>query len=263
MHQKAVANEAAVHEDVDRVAIRLLDLWARKEAAEAEEASGRLIRLAAKLGDGVRRRDVGRREEELSFVESNFNQIVERLAAEDLIDAFLQGGDGRYVKQFGGPAQQLKRFIGMRKAVVGDEGRDMRQFGLLCAQEFATGRHIIKEVADGDGGATSLPRLFTAQHFAARDFDARAGGFFGGSRFEQEARDGGNRWKGFAAKAKGGDGEEIFDVAQFAGGMAFEGKQRVVTHHTAAIVNDADQTAPAGFDFDEEICGAGVERIFE
>ena len=85
---------------------------------------------------------------------------------------------------------------------------------------------------------------------AAGDFDARAGGFFGRAGFEQQARYGSDGGQRFAAEAEGGDGEQVFDVAQLAGGVALEGEQRIVAQHAAAIVDDADEAPPAGFDFD-------------
>jgi hypothetical protein len=37
--------------------------------------------------------------------------------------------------------------------------------------------------------------------------------------------------KGFATKSEGGDGEQILDVAQLAGGVALEGQHGVVPRH--------------------------------
>ncbi len=45
--------------------------------------------------------------------------------------------------------------------------------------------------------------------------------------------------------------------------MALEGEQRVVAHHAAAVVRDADELAAAAFDFDADAGGAGIERVFE
>ena len=59
------------------------------------------------------------------------------------------------------------------------------------------------------------------------------------------------------------DREQVFDVAQFAGGVALEGQQGVVAQHAAAVVDDADQAASAGFDLDAQLGRPGVERILE
>ena len=144
-----------------------------------------------------------------------------------------------------------------------DQRGDVRQFGLLGAQEFLARGNVVEQVADGDGGAAAQRRFFAAQHLAAGDFDARAGGLFGGAGFEQQPRDGGDGRQRLAAEAERGDGEQVLDVAQLAGGVALEGQQGVVAQHAAAVVGDADQAAAAGFDLDAQLGGAGVERIFE
>ena len=45
--------------------------------------------------------------------------------------------------------------------------------------------------------------------------------------------------------------------------MAFEGQQRVVAHHAAAVVGDADEAPAACLNLDEDARGAGVERILQ
>ena len=45
--------------------------------------------------------------------------------------------------------------------------------------------------------------------------------------------------------------------------MAFEGQQRIVAHHAAAVVGDAYELAPAALDRDHDAGGAGVERILQ
>ena len=63
----------------------------------------------------------------------------------------------------------------MRQAVVRDQRGDVRQLGLLGAQEFLARRDVEEQIAHRDGGAAAARDLLAAQHFAARDFDARAG----------------------------------------------------------------------------------------
>ncbi len=204
-----------------------------------------------------------RRQEQFALAHSDLHQLFQRLAAEHLVDALSQRADGRDVQQFGRAAGQTEGLIGMRQAVVRDQRGDVRQFGLLGAQEFPARGHVEEEIAHGDGGAAAERRFLAAQHLAAGDFDARAGGLLRRPRLEQQARDGGDGRQRLAAKPERGDGEQILDVAQLAGGVALEGQQGVVAQHAAAIVDDADQAPAAGFDFDAEIGGAGVERVFE
>jgi len=147
------------------------------------------------------------------------------------------------VQQFRGTAGEDECLFGVRQAVMRDERGDMRQFGGLGAQEFAAGGDVVEKIADGDDGPAAERGLFAAQHLSAGDFDARAGGLFGGAGFEQEARDGSDGRERFAAEAKRGDGEQVLHVAQFAGSVAFEGEESIVAQHAAAIVDDADEAA--------------------
>ena len=87
--------------------------------------------------------------------------------------------------------------------------------------------------------------------------------FFDCAGFEREAGDAGDGGKGFAAEPEGGDGEQVVGGAEFGGGVAFEGEEGVVLDHAVAIVGDADELAAAGFDFDADAGGAGVERVFQ
>ena len=45
--------------------------------------------------------------------------------------------------------------------------------------------------------------------------------------------------------------------------MAFKGQQRIVAHHAAAVVGDADQLAAAALHPDDDAVRAGVERILQ
>jgi hypothetical protein len=45
--------------------------------------------------------------------------------------------------------------------------------------------------------------------------------------------------------------------------MAFKGQQGIVAEHTATVVDNADETPPAGFHLHADIGGAGIERVFE
>ena len=91
----------------------------------------------------------------------------------------------------------------------------------------------------------------------------RAGSFVAGGGFKRDARDGGDGGKRFAAKAESGDGEQIVGGAELRSGVALKGQQGVVAVHAVAVVGDADQLAAAGFDFDANAHGAGVEGVLK
>jgi len=215
------------------------------------------------FGDPFGGGDAGRRQENFLLADADFHQLPERLAAEYLVHPLLHAGHGGDVQQFGRSARQQEGLVRMGQAVMRDQRGDVRQFGGLGAQEFAARGDVIKKIAHGHHGAAAQRGLFAAQHLAAGDFDARAGGLFGRAGFQQQPRDRGDGRQRFAAESEGRDGEQIFDVAQFAGGVALEGQQRVVAQHAAAIVGDADEAPAAGFHLHADLGGAGVQAIFE
>src|ERR1700744_3267337 len=100
-------------------------------------------------------------------------------------------------------------------------------------------------------------------HAAANDFNAGARSFFGGARLEIEACDGGDGGQCLAAKAEGGEGEPIVRGAGLRSGVALEGEQRIVAHHAATVVHDADELAAAAFDLDADTSCAGFERVLK
>jgi hypothetical protein len=65
-------------------------------------------------------------------------------------------------------------FGGVCECVVRDEGCDVGEFGLLGLEEFATGRGVEEEIADGDGGANGKAGVFYADDVATGDLDERA-----------------------------------------------------------------------------------------
>ncbi len=106
--------------------------------------------------------------------------------------------------------------------------------------------------------------FLAAQHLAAGDLDAGAGRSSSAARVSSsKPRHRGDGRQRFAAKAESRNGEQVLDVVQFARGMAFEGQHGVVAQHAAAIVDDADETAPGVFDLDADAGSARVDRVFE
>jgi len=256
---ETIADEALVDEDVDRVAVEFLQRGAGDEAADAEEAGiGRsVVAIAAPgrwFGDaGVVKAALGGQGEEL----------VESVAAEDLIDALGRLAHRRRCQQRVGGGVKLEVDFGMGERVMRHQRGYMSEFGGFGAEKFAAGWRVEEEVADGDGGAGRTAGIFDGEDFAACDFDAGPGGALGWTSNEFEARDGGDGGERFAAEAEGGDGEQIVGRANFGGCVTLEGEQGVVAHHAATVVGNADEAATASFDFDADAGGAGIEGVLQ
>src|SRR5436190_1599741 len=91
---------------------------------------------------------------------------------------------------------------------------------------------------------TTVPRSIRS----SSDLDVRARFLTGGPRFESDSRHRSDGGKRFASKAQSGDRKQILDVAELTSGVTLECEKRVVAHHSATIIGDANQSAPAAVD---------------
>src|SRR5579859_121969 len=253
VENQAIAYQAAIDENVDAVAIGALDFRARGETVHGE-AGFFFGGLELRFGDGGAKGggDGG-----------HFDQFVEGLLAEKLVDALGEVLDGGAVDDLLRGRGEDKLAAGIGQRVVGDQRSDVAQFGGFGFQEFAARGDAVEQIGDADGGSQRKTRWFYADQLAAGEFYAGALGVFFGARLQEQAGDSGDGGQGFAAKAERGDGEQVFGGAQLAGGVALEGQQRVVVSHAVAVVEDANHALAAGFDFHANRFRGGIERVFE
>ena len=193
----------------------------------------------------------------------NFDEFVERLLAEELVDAIGKPFDRGAIDDLLRRRGEHELFAGIGERVVGDQRGDVAEFGSFGLQEFATRGNAVEKIGDTDGGACRKARGFHADKFAAGEFDARAFGLLRRRAFRAAGARQRRWWEGLRRENPACDGEEIVGGAQLAGGVALEGEQRVIVGHAVAVVDDANHALAAGFDFDADGFGAGVERVFE
>src|SRR5580700_5144312 len=93
------------------------------------------------------------------------------------------------------------------------------------------------------------------------DFGAGVGGRRAG--LQREARNAGDGRQRFAAKAIRAKAVEIGRLGNFAGGVAFKGKQCIVADHAVAVVPDGNERAAASAKLDFDARGAGIEGVFD
>ncbi len=260
--QQPVADKTLVHKDIDRVPVEFLQLRPGVEAGQPQNAwvAGGLGGISLP-GGRVGQTGVGE-----GGLGGHRQQLSERVLAEDLVDA-LRGARHRRRGDDGVRGRdQLEVFLRVGQRVVGHQGCDVGQLGGLCAEEFAPGRGVEEEIRYGQRGSTGQGSVVHVENLAAGDFDAGSGvrrGGFSGSCFQGHAGYRGDGGQRLAAKAEGGDGEQVVGGAQLGCGVAFEGQQGIVAVHALAVVGDADEAAAAGLDFDANAVGAGVQGILQ
>ena len=191
-----------------------------------------------------------------------FDQGGGLFGADEAGDAGVQRGAGRQLEEDAAVAQQGEADLGVGERLDAHGLFDVSELGIFAAEEFAAGRHVVKEVADFHDGAGSAAPVADLAHGAAVDdnFGAGEGLRFAGG--EGEARDTGDARQGFAAETERADGREVGRFPELAGGVAFEGEPGVVAGHAAAVVGYPDQGGAAAVDPYLNLPGAGIHAVF-
>ena len=170
MLDEAIADQASVDEDVDRVAIQFLDFGLGDEAVDAEFAerwsgficchlvssggSPVVFNFFAAPGRRLRQADAFQR-----LQRGDGNQLVENFLAENLVHALAVSRDRRRHQHGVGGGVQLEMLVGMRQRVVRHQRCDVRQLGGFGFQKFLARRNIEEKIADGDARFPPAGRL--------------------------------------------------------------------------------------------------------
>ncbi len=182
---EAVADQASVDEDVDRVAIQFLDFGFRDKAVYpefAERWSGFIAVTwflpAAQLcfSTSLRRQGGGcGRPMRSSGCTAAMGISWSRTSfAENLVHPLAVTRDRRRHQHGVGGRVQFEMLVGMGQRVVRDQRCDVRKLGGLGFQEFLARRDIEEEIADGNAGSGRQAGFFHLEDLAAVDFDHRA-----------------------------------------------------------------------------------------
>lgn len=191
------------------------------------------------------------------------DQVGGKSEGEEIGNAVAEVGGGGEAEELAAVGLEVEGNGGMGKGVVDEDGFDVGLFGLGGAKEFAAGGEVVKEVADGEGGAGGAGDVADRPLDATFDGKPGAKGFAATAGLEGEAGNGGDGGEGFAAEAESAEGFEVVDGGEFGGGVALEGGKGVGTGHAGAVVGDFDEGAAALEDGKVDMGGAGVKGVFE
>ena len=147
----------------------------------------------------------------------------------------------------------------------GQVAHGLKDLGLLCLpafEELAAHRGVEKKIGDGDLGAPGRGRHLGEGDLPALGHQAPAAGGPGGAGDKLQAAHRGNAGEGLAPEAQGGDVQEIFFPADFAGGVAQERQGGILGGHAGAVVHHPDTAAAPLLDFHGDVAGLGVQGIF-
>ncbi len=234
--QQLVAHGAPVDEQVERAGVA---------PVPGRQASEPVQRRA--LARGLDRQRVG-------------GEIAAEHLAEALQQARRAGRAGGIVEARRFAARQREADLGMRHGEALQRVGHGAGFGAVALQELEPGGRRGKEVADLHARAERLRAGPQRVPRAAVNGDRVALARVGAAARHREQRDGTDGGQSLAAEAEGVDGGQVA-VRQFRGGVALDAKREVDGVHAGAVVDDADEAAPARLDGDVDPRGARVERV--
>ena len=260
-------NSASTGEAVARHVIHIAGPHRRGDELVAHRAAvdEEILALARRPVEGRQADEAREREARLLGCERQ--RVVDEILADDLRHArqpaFLIRRAGRTVELEGGGAVEREgdRRIGHGKAPR-HVGHGLR-LGAVALEELEPRRRRREEIARLDGRARrprrGLERAFhpgvEADAMAAR----RAGAW---ARHDVEAGHRADRGQGLATEAERRDGAEIAG-GELRGGVPLDREVEILGPHADAVVDDADQAAPARLHRDGDRAGTGVERILD
>ena len=138
----------------------------------------------------------------------------------------------------------------------------MGQLGAFGAQEFASRRHVVKQVTHFHRGALWMRLRHHFAKAAAVDAQLRAMLGIACARHQPKTTDRGHRRQRLAAKAQAGHRFQILHAGNLAGGMAAYRQWQLLGGNAATIVADADQAHPAFFQINVDTPRTGIQRVF-
>ena len=135
---------------------------------------------------------------------------------------------------------QIKRHIETAQCELFNAVIDPIVFGFFGAQKFASRRRVKKQIAHFDAGSLRM-RGRGDFYLHVTPFRNRSPGItvaaIGG---ETESRYRGYAGQRFTAKPQCGDGFEVFQIVDLAGGMTTQRQSQIVFADTATIISNTD-----------------------
>ena len=138
---------------------------------------------------------------------------------------------------------------------------DVLELGLLRAQETPPGGRVEEQVAHLDRRPPGMGGRHGLRDHAVIGTHAPGVVAAGGAGRERQPRHGGDARQRLAAEAEGGDGLEVIEAVDLAGGVPGEREAHFLLGDAAAVVAHPDEARPARLDLHLDAPGAGVQAV--
>ena len=147
MHQYAVPYQTAIHEQVNGVAIQLLDLRLGNETMDAHLTwlRRRLVFFVTTPGRGLRESNAFEGQQG-----RDGKKLLKNIFSKNLVETLAMSSDRSGDEQSIGRGVQLKMLIGMSQGVMCHQRCDMREFRRFCLEKFLSRRRIEEKIAHSD-----------------------------------------------------------------------------------------------------------------
>ena len=133
----------------------------------------------------------------------------------------------------------------------------------IALHKLHPGRGIEEEVAHHNRRADRTARLLAGQELPALEGQMAARQGVGGAGQKVDPADGCRRRQRLAPEAEGTDGLQVLSGAKLGGGVAEEGRLRVLPAHAAAVVADAQEGHAAVLQLHRNRLRPGVDGILD
>jgi hypothetical protein len=145
---------------------------------------------------------------------------------------------------------------------VPDGFQNIALLRLPALQEFAAHRGVEKQVLHGHLGAGGAAATWESLEVPALGHHPETA--FGPRRPGQNFQTAhlGDAGQGLSPKTQGGDAQQIFFPADFAGGVAQERQGGLFRGHAPAVVHHPEEAPPPFLDLHGDVPGPGVQGVF-
>ena len=159
---------------------------------------------------------------------------------------------------------QMKSHVEARQGQTADHFLQMLELGLFSFEKLAPRRRVEEQVAHLNRGTYRMgSRLHARRHVAP--FGLYLPGLIGlgGARSQGQASNRTDRGQGLATEAQAKHLLQVFQLANFAGGMSRQSQRQIICGDAAAVVTHAQQLGAALLDVHFDAPGAGVQTVFQ
>jgi hypothetical protein len=139
---------------------------------------------------------------------------------------------------------------------------DMTQFHYIGSQEFTAGGQALEQPSYPDGGSRIGRCLDHILQFTVVYLHSEGNFQISVSGKQTEVRYSGYRRQSFSSEAQRTNVDDVVNIANLAGGVAFEGQHGVIRFHAHTVVDHLDEVFPPILHYYRDGIRSGIDTVF-